>query len=238
VSKTKFCLLENSLLIVCLTCRLFKDLGKGVEKMPTGFDALDLTRCVEYHQAHPGEQWYYPDHFEELVKHLGGPAAVTDDHLDSRAWVRWAERRKGGSAASLWTRPAEHKSSLGEFDTAMRTPAKDANHADEDGADSEGDRQLLELAASPGKPAVVGKVVSDKDKVVKERMRISHLVHEQEPDENIEEDFRTAMKYARSGGRLPMDSEKEELLESWSTWKKHGSRGVLAMPLFKKQKRG
>jgi hypothetical protein len=218
---------------------LFKNLGNGVETMPTGFDALDLTRCVEYHQAHPEEQWYYPDHFEELVKHLGGPATVTDAHLDSGAFARWAEQRKGGKSLSIWT-PADNKS-FGKFDTAKRTPAKDADHADhadEGDDDSEGDRQLLELAASPEKPEVAEKAVSKDDKAPKERMRISHLIHEQEPDEDVVEDFRTAMKLARSTRHLPMDSEQEELLESWSTWKKHGSRGVLAMPLFKKQKRG
>ncbi|KAF2682193.1 hypothetical protein K458DRAFT_370856 [Lentithecium fluviatile CBS 122367] len=74
----------------------FKDLVSGVKRMPKGKDALDLTRCVEYHIEHPDEEWVYPDQFEALVMHLGGPMEVTYEHLDSVAFGRWAAMKRVG----------------------------------------------------------------------------------------------------------------------------------------------
>lgn len=69
----------------------FVDLANNVKKHPTGFDALDLTRCVKYAVAHPNESWLYPEDFGRLVMHLGGPATVTVDHSDRAAMVRYAQ---------------------------------------------------------------------------------------------------------------------------------------------------
>lgn len=67
----------------------FRSLATGVKKHPSGYDALDLTRCVQYAVAHPSESWLFPDHFNRLVKEkLGGPAAITYDHRDEQVFER------------------------------------------------------------------------------------------------------------------------------------------------------
>lgn len=66
----------------------FKDLALHIKKHPSGSDALDLTRCVQYAIAKTAEEWYFPDDFEALVNKLGGPATVTHSHLDRQAFVR------------------------------------------------------------------------------------------------------------------------------------------------------
>jgi hypothetical protein len=66
----------------------FKALSLYVKKHPTGDDALDLTRCVRYAEAHFDEPWYFPNDFEVLVKRLGGPAPITHAHLDRQVFTR------------------------------------------------------------------------------------------------------------------------------------------------------
>ncbi|KAL1608485.1 hypothetical protein SLS60_003427 [Paraconiothyrium brasiliense] len=67
----------------------FKDLANHVKKLPSGFDALDLTRCIEYAMAHPTRSWEYPDDFERLVTHIGGPSQIQPEHYDRAAFQRW-----------------------------------------------------------------------------------------------------------------------------------------------------
>jgi hypothetical protein len=66
----------------------FKSLALHVRKHPSGADALDLARCVQYAVAHPDQEWYFPDDFEKLVTKLGGPATVTHSHLDKQIFKR------------------------------------------------------------------------------------------------------------------------------------------------------
>jgi hypothetical protein len=68
----------------------FKDLAIHVKKHPTGFDALDLTKCVLYAVAHPDEEWRFPTDFAALVKRLGGPVTITQSHCDDVAFSRRA----------------------------------------------------------------------------------------------------------------------------------------------------
>ena len=69
----------------------FKNLAIHVKKHPTGFDSLDLTRCVKYALAHPDEDWRFPDDFKQLlVKKLGGPKPITASHQDHEAFARLA----------------------------------------------------------------------------------------------------------------------------------------------------
>jgi hypothetical protein len=68
----------------------FKDLAIHVKRHPTGFDALDLTRCILYAVAHPDEKWCFPTDFGALVKRLGGPATITPSHCDQAAFSRRA----------------------------------------------------------------------------------------------------------------------------------------------------
>lgn len=67
----------------------FKDLALHVKKHPSGDDALDLTRCVDYALKHPDEEWLFPIDFGKLVDHLGGPLPVTHSHLDKQLFARY-----------------------------------------------------------------------------------------------------------------------------------------------------
>ncbi|KAH7072014.1 hypothetical protein BKA63DRAFT_61712 [Paraphoma chrysanthemicola] len=66
----------------------FKDLARHVKVHPSGNDALDLSRCVQYALAHKDEEWYFPDDFGALVAKLGGPSAITHLHLDKQIFER------------------------------------------------------------------------------------------------------------------------------------------------------
>jgi hypothetical protein len=65
-----------------------KALVLHVKVHPSGYDALDLTRCIHYAIAHPDEIWYFPDDFTVLVNKLGGPTTVTHSHLDRQVFNR------------------------------------------------------------------------------------------------------------------------------------------------------
>ncbi|CAO2653655.1 Nn.00g030660.m01.CDS01 [Neocucurbitaria sp. VM-36] len=66
----------------------FKDLALHVKKHPTNADALDLTRCVQYALVHQNEEWLFPDDFQYLVIHLGGPVSITHSHQDRQVFAR------------------------------------------------------------------------------------------------------------------------------------------------------
>ncbi|RAR14124.1 hypothetical protein DDE83_002542 [Stemphylium lycopersici] len=73
---------------------LFRDMANGVKIMPSGFDALDLTRCIEYCLQNKNEDWCYPQDFSGLVDRLGGPAAVHREHQDDAAIRRHTSDKK------------------------------------------------------------------------------------------------------------------------------------------------
>ena len=66
----------------------FKNLAIHVKKHPTGSDALDLARCVQYALQNPDEVWLFPTDFQRLVTHLGGPVPVTHAHHDRHVFAR------------------------------------------------------------------------------------------------------------------------------------------------------
>jgi hypothetical protein len=66
----------------------FRNLALHVRRHPTGSDALDLARCVQYALAHPSERLLFPRDYRNLVQKLGGPAAVTHSHLDRQIFDR------------------------------------------------------------------------------------------------------------------------------------------------------
>jgi hypothetical protein len=85
----------------------FENLAKGVRKMPTGYDALDLTRCVEVAQKNPGV-YEFPRDFPTILQQLGGPAIVRYGHLDaavSRRYMRKSVVFKRYLKAGLITDP-------------------------------------------------------------------------------------------------------------------------------------
>lgn len=67
----------------------FKDLALHIKEHPSGYDALDLTRCVLYALEHPKEKWLFPRDFVALVNHIGGPVPVTHSHLDRQLFGRY-----------------------------------------------------------------------------------------------------------------------------------------------------
>lgn len=67
----------------------FKELALHVKEHPSGDDALDLARCVNYALENPDEKWLFPVDFVKLVKHLGGPRSVTYAHLDRQLFARY-----------------------------------------------------------------------------------------------------------------------------------------------------
>ena len=69
----------------------FENLAKGVRKMPTGYDALDLTRCVEVAQKNPGV-YEFPRDFPAILQQLGGPAVVRNGHLDAAVARRYTKK--------------------------------------------------------------------------------------------------------------------------------------------------
>ncbi|KAF2731327.1 hypothetical protein EJ04DRAFT_526243 [Polyplosphaeria fusca] len=69
----------------------FSRLADEVVNFPQGADALDLTACVLYAQAHPDEELMFPDNFADLVTRLGGPKPVTQANQDEPSFLRWAE---------------------------------------------------------------------------------------------------------------------------------------------------
>jgi hypothetical protein len=68
----------------------FKALSFHVKKHPAGDDALDLTRCVRYAEAHSDEVWYFPNDLVALVNKLGGPVPITHAHFDKQVFARRA----------------------------------------------------------------------------------------------------------------------------------------------------
>lgn len=71
----------------------FYQLKEGVEHMPQGSDALDLTKCIEYHCTHQDEEWLFPTHFQALTQKLGGPVKVESSHYDTPTFERWRQVR-------------------------------------------------------------------------------------------------------------------------------------------------
>ena len=85
----------------------FENLAKGVKKTPTGYDALDLTRCVEVAQKNSGV-YEFPRDFPTILEQLGGPAAVRYGHLDAAVARRHTRKSvvfKRHLAAGLITEP-------------------------------------------------------------------------------------------------------------------------------------
>ncbi|KAF1950151.1 hypothetical protein CC80DRAFT_554611 [Byssothecium circinans] len=87
----------------------FHELADGVRRFPSGPDALDLTRCVEYAENRMHEPWMYPWDYHRLLDHLGGPADVTYEHLDRFAFEWWAVKL-GSKTWTRTTRKATHTS--------------------------------------------------------------------------------------------------------------------------------
>ncbi|KAH7385352.1 hypothetical protein DE146DRAFT_200005 [Phaeosphaeria sp. MPI-PUGE-AT-0046c] len=70
----------------------FKNLALFVRSMLQGNDALDMTRMVQYCVDNLAEEWMYLRDFEKLLKHVGGPRAISYAHFDRSSFARWDTR--------------------------------------------------------------------------------------------------------------------------------------------------
>lgn len=70
----------------------FRELANHVVIFPSGYDALDLTRCVQHAKDHPNETWIFPDDYDTLIQYVGGPKPVTIEHCDQASFLRWARK--------------------------------------------------------------------------------------------------------------------------------------------------
>ncbi|KAF2014113.1 hypothetical protein BU24DRAFT_451259 [Aaosphaeria arxii CBS 175.79] len=68
----------------------FRDLARHIKQHPTGDDALDLTRCVQYAINNPEREWLFPRDFQRLVNRIGGPKQVSNGNLDRAVFTRYA----------------------------------------------------------------------------------------------------------------------------------------------------
>ncbi|KAH9871162.1 hypothetical protein J1614_006738 [Plenodomus biglobosus] len=101
---------------------LFRDLANGVKVWPSGYDTLDLTRCVRYCVDHPEEDWYYPSHFAELLAGLPqdpphraarpGPATVYYEHTDAASVERHTSSTALKGAKETYTRKRDGRGRL------------------------------------------------------------------------------------------------------------------------------
>lgn len=73
----------------------FGRLLEGVKHLPSGHDALDLTRCVEYVTNNWAQYstLFFPDDYFTLLTAVGGPMNPTNQHYDRAAFGRWNYER-------------------------------------------------------------------------------------------------------------------------------------------------
>ncbi|KAF2450983.1 hypothetical protein P171DRAFT_480032 [Karstenula rhodostoma CBS 690.94] len=79
----------------------FRNLANNVKHLPVGNDALDLTRCVSWVLQNPGAsaQYMFPNDYATVLIIVGGPHAVTNNHLDMAAVGRWDKGTPGSIRA-------------------------------------------------------------------------------------------------------------------------------------------
>ncbi|KAI4910097.1 hypothetical protein J4E90_007528 [Alternaria incomplexa] len=90
----------------------FRDMANGVKIMPSGHDALDLTRCVQYCVKNNDSSWLYPQDFQNLVAHLGGASTVHPHHHDDAAIRRHTSEKKRNNAKRAGARQRDRNGRL------------------------------------------------------------------------------------------------------------------------------
>lgn len=93
-----------------------RNFANGIKTFPTGPDALDLTRAVQYCQNHPDEQWVYPTDYERLIN-LIGPATVKRAHLDGAAFVRYTTIKLAAGVKNVVGRKRDGRGRLQKEDS-------------------------------------------------------------------------------------------------------------------------
>lgn len=95
-----------------------KNLALGVKVFPSGNDALDLTRVVQYAVDHLDEDLMYPTDYDYVLAKLGGPATVTFAHTDAAVVARWTTaQQKNGRMTKNTHRKRDRKGRLQKVDS-------------------------------------------------------------------------------------------------------------------------
>ncbi|KAI4958440.1 hypothetical protein J4E86_004040 [Alternaria arbusti] len=90
----------------------FRDMANGVKIMPSGHDALDLTRCVQYCVKNNDSSWLYPQDFQNLVARLGGASTVHPHHHDDAVIRRHTSEKKRNNAKRAGARQRDRNGRL------------------------------------------------------------------------------------------------------------------------------
>jgi hypothetical protein len=88
----------------------FSDLLHGVRKMPTGFDAADLTHAIEFAIGNPledGQVWMFPTHLSFILDRIGRTHA-SHKHQDSEIATRYEQQFRNKKRSVNRIRKLEH----------------------------------------------------------------------------------------------------------------------------------
>ncbi|KAF2818855.1 hypothetical protein CC86DRAFT_243230, partial [Ophiobolus disseminans] len=106
-----------------------KSLAVGVKVFPSGEDALDLTRMIQYCVDHPAEDWFYPTDYTRLLNKIGGPAPINAANTDAAVIARWTAQQV--AAGSMRKTAGRKRDSRGR----LMKPNSDSEEEDYDNMD-------------------------------------------------------------------------------------------------------
>lgn len=109
-----------------------KELANNVNVFPSGLDALDLTRAVQYCVAHPEEKLMYPNDVERVIRFLG-PALVRQGHQDAAVLKRHTTDSMATRAMHAYSRKRDPHGCL------MKAEAESSDEEDHDAIGSSED---------------------------------------------------------------------------------------------------
>lgn len=112
-----------------------RDLAKGVKRFPSGHDALDLTRAVEYCIANPNEDWMYPNDYERLINKIGA-APPRFEHQDAQAIARHTTHRMSAGIRNTTARKRDARGRMTRVESNWDEEEHDGTDTDS-GAESD-----------------------------------------------------------------------------------------------------
>jgi hypothetical protein len=126
----------------------FRDMANSVKVMPSGYDALDLTRCVQCCVDNGDSSWVYPQDFQRLIAHLGGAATVHRQHRDDAAISRHTTDKKQMNARRAGARQRDKNGRLLKQQENFVVDSDDEEMLyDESGEESEEDQDGINFDA-------------------------------------------------------------------------------------------
>ncbi|KAI4919208.1 hypothetical protein J4E85_009465 [Alternaria conjuncta] len=126
----------------------FREMANGVKIMPSGRDALDLTRCVQYCVKNNDSSWQYPQDFQNLVARLGGASTVHPHHHDDAAIRRHTSEKKRNNAKRAGARQRDRNGRLMKQPKGFVVDSDEEELLDEEyGEESEADLENFDFDA-------------------------------------------------------------------------------------------